>query len=109
MLTSGTKLRDLDWTSCASARCLSKRLEAIATPIVFTTLYLTERLVSDDTQRLFPRLLWNISAHTKHVVARSDLSPGGIRGILASISRLSSVRFVVLLPRPVLPSTATIR
>jgi len=113
VLMTRIQLRDLDKTSVASARCLSRRLEAIATPIVYKTLYLTERIVSDDTEKLLPNLLWNISAYTNHVVARSDLNPEGIRRILDSVQRLYSVKFVPPIapnrrfPLPVLNSSLT--
>lgn len=86
------QLRDIDTQYVSTARLLCQRFNQIAIPITYKTLVLTEKIVAQDAGQLFPQALEYISAHTHHVIARSDLDPAGIRRILERIRKLSSVR-----------------
>ncbi|TDZ38342.1 hypothetical protein C8035_v007285 [Colletotrichum spinosum] len=88
------QLREIDQRAVAAARCLSRRLEAIATPITYQTLFLNERIVAPDAESCFPNLLRNVSTFTHHVVVRSDLDSAGIRRVLDRIQRLKTVRWL---------------
>lgn len=92
ILTYMWQLRDIDTQYVSTARLLCQRFNQIAIPIAYKTLVLTERIVAQDAGQHFPRALEHISAHTNHVVARSDLDPAGIKRILERIRKLSSVR-----------------
>lgn len=87
------QLRDIDTQYVSTARLLCRRFNQIAVPIAYNTLVLTERIVAQDAGLHFPQALEHISAHTNHVVARSDLDPAGIKRILERIRRLCSVRW----------------
>ncbi|KAM0280138.1 hypothetical protein ACHAQH_004210 [Verticillium albo-atrum] len=86
-------LWDIDPSSAAASRRLSRRFEAIATPIVYHILCLNESIVSEDAEARYPNLFRNVAAHTNHVVARSNLDPVGIRSVLDRVQRLQSVRW----------------
>lgn len=92
ILTEIRQLRDIDTQYVSTARLLCQRFNQIAIPIAYKTLVLTERIVAQDAGLHFPQALEHISAHTHHVVARSDLDPAGIKRILERIRKLSSVR-----------------
>ncbi|KAF4977040.1 hypothetical protein FZEAL_6378 [Fusarium zealandicum] len=85
------QLRDIDARSLVSVRLVSKRLDAIATPIAYRFLTLNERLVAPDAERRYPHALYHISLFTNHIVIPSNLDPEGISGILSRIRRLNSV------------------
>ncbi|EFQ29474.1 F-box domain-containing protein [Colletotrichum graminicola] len=87
------QLREIDDRALAAARCLSRRFEAIATPITYRTLCLNERIVALDADSRYPNLLCNVSTYTNHVIARSDLDPDGIRRVLDRVQRLKTVRW----------------
>ncbi|KAK1987429.1 F-box domain-containing protein [Colletotrichum cereale] len=87
------QLREIDERALAAARCLSRRFEAIATPITYRTLCLNEHIVAPDADSLYPNLLRNVSTYTNHVIARSDLDPDGIRRVLDRVQRLKTVRW----------------
>lgn len=91
-LTKVCQLRDIDTQYVSTARLLCQRFNQIAIPIAYKTLVLTERIVAQDAGQHFPQALEHISAHTHHVVARSDLDPAGIKRLLERIRKLSSVR-----------------
>lgn len=95
-LTLDYQLRELDERALAAARCLSRRFEAIATPVTYRTLCLNERIVAPDAESRYPNLLRNVSIYTNHVIARSDLNPDGIRRVIDRIQRLRTVRYVLL-------------
>ncbi|EEY15850.1 conserved hypothetical protein [Verticillium alfalfae VaMs.102] len=85
-------LRDIDPPSAATSRRLSRRFEAVATPIVYHVLCLNENIVSTDAEARYPNLFRNVAAHTNHVVARSNLDPFGIKRVLDRVRRLQSVQ-----------------
>ncbi|KAF6840686.1 F-box domain-containing protein-like protein [Colletotrichum plurivorum] len=87
------QLREIDGRAVAAARCLSRRLDAIATPVTYHTLSLNERIVAPDTESRYPNLLRHVSTFTNHVVVRSDLDPDGIRRVLDRVQRLKTVRW----------------
>jgi hypothetical protein len=86
------KLRDVDLQEVARARLLSRRFDAIATPIFYRVLCLNERVIATDAESRYPGVLDHISAYTSHVVASSDLDPDGIGRVIGRIQKLSSVR-----------------
>lgn len=94
LLTDASQLREIDGRAVAAARCLSRRLDAIATPVTYHTLFLNERIVAPDTESRYPNLLRHVSTFTNHVVVRSDLDPDGIRRVLDRVQRLKTVRYV---------------
>ncbi|KAI1392192.1 uncharacterized protein F4822DRAFT_425403 [Hypoxylon trugodes] len=87
------QLRDIDSRALASARQLSRRFEAIVTPIQFETVRLNEYIIATQTETYFPRLLRNLSSFTRNVEARSDLDPINTRKVLGQIQRLSTLRW----------------
>ncbi|KAG5916233.1 hypothetical protein E4U53_004353, partial [Claviceps sorghi] len=84
-------LRFLDATAIFTVRSVSRIFDALATPIAYRRIALNEKIVQSDAQGRFSSALGHISAHTNHVLVRSNLAPGGIRRILSGITRLSSV------------------
>lgn len=86
-------LRDIDPPSAATSRRLSRRFEAVATPIVYHVLCLNESIVSTGAEARYPNLFRNVAAHTNHVVARSNLDPFGIKRVLDRVRRLQSVQW----------------
>lgn len=93
LLTKILQLREIDECALAAARCLSRRFEAIATPVTYRTICLNERIVAPDAESRYPNLLRNVSSYTNHVVTRSDLDPDGIRRVLDRVQRLKTVRY----------------
>lgn len=89
------QLRELDARSLATARLVSSQFDHLAVPIVYRQLVLTDRILSPDSERGFPRALQQIYAHANHVTVRSDLNPGRTKAFLERIHRLSTVRYVV--------------
>ncbi|KAF5512910.1 hypothetical protein CGCA056_v012407 [Colletotrichum aenigma] len=87
------QLREIDERAVYASRCISKRFDAIATPVTYQTLRLNERIVAPDAEALFPNLLRHVSTFTNHVVVRSDLDPDGIRRVLDRVQRLKTVRW----------------
>ncbi|OLN86104.1 hypothetical protein CCHL11_05215 [Colletotrichum chlorophyti] len=87
------QLREIDQRALAGTRRLSKRFEAIATPLTYQILCLNERIVAPDAELRYPNLLRNVSTYTNHVVARSDLDPDGIRRVLDRVQRLKTVQW----------------
>ncbi|KAK6066963.1 F-box domain-containing protein-like protein [Seiridium cupressi] len=86
------QLHDIDSRSLASARLLSKRFDAIITPIKYEHLRLTEQILATESQNYFPVALEKIYAHTRHVQANSDLDPRSIKRLLDRVRRLLTVR-----------------
>ncbi|KAI1339251.1 hypothetical protein F5Y15DRAFT_82906 [Xylariaceae sp. FL0016] len=86
-------LRDIDGEALAAARLLSKRFNAIAMPIKYEILRLTERILDPRSIAFIPEGLEHIHAHTRHVIATSDLDPRQTKELLDNIRRLSSVRW----------------
>ncbi|KAK9777285.1 putative F-box domain-containing protein [Seiridium cardinale] len=87
------QLHDIDSRSLASARLLSKKFDAIITPIKYEHLRLTEQILAPESQNYFPVALEKIYAHTRHVQANSDLDPRSIKRLLDRIRRLLTVRW----------------
>ncbi|KAK7946472.1 uncharacterized protein PG986_010793 [Apiospora aurea] len=88
-----THLRDLDARSLANARLLSRRFDAIVTPIKYEYLRLTERILATGTSLSLPYALQNVYRCTRHVEVASDLDPAGIKQLLGGVHRLLSVRW----------------
>ncbi|KAK8070812.1 hypothetical protein PG997_011015 [Apiospora hydei] len=88
-----THLRDLDARSLANARLLSRRFDAIVTPIKYEYLRLTERILATGTSLSLPYALQNVYRYTRHVEVASDLDPAGIKQLLGGVHRLLSVRW----------------
>ncbi|KAF5019089.1 hypothetical protein F66182_8929 [Fusarium sp. NRRL 66182] len=86
------QLREIDSHTLTSVRLVSKRFDAIATPIFYRYLALNERLIVQDAQWRYPNAFHHISRFTNHVTVRSNLEPGGIAGVLSHVRRLKSVR-----------------
>ncbi|KAH6651744.1 F-box domain-containing protein [Truncatella angustata] len=89
-------LRDVDAGSLATARLLSRRFDAIVTPIKYKFLYLSERILAPEAQAYIPDALEKIYVHTRHVQANSDLDPQNIKRLLDRIQRLSTVRWTYI-------------
>ncbi|KAI0162230.1 hypothetical protein GGR57DRAFT_489930 [Xylariaceae sp. FL1272] len=87
------RLGDIDTGSLAASRRLSRRFNAIATPIRYNTLRLTSKLLDSQRQQEFSNGLANICRHTKHIEMGSDLDPQLVKALLSKIERLSSVRW----------------
>ncbi|KAK7974239.1 hypothetical protein PG989_016087 [Apiospora arundinis] len=88
-----THLRDLDTRSLANVRLLSRRFDAIVTPIKYEYLRLTERILAPGPTLALPYALQNVYRYTHHVEVASDLDPAGIRQLLGGVQRLLSVRW----------------
>ncbi|KAI1851962.1 hypothetical protein JX266_002815 [Neoarthrinium moseri] len=87
------QLREINTMSLASARLLSKRFNAIITPIRYEHLTLTEQIIAPEAATYFPEALGRIHTLTRHVEIRSDLDPQGIQRLLSRIRRLLTVRW----------------
>ncbi|KAI1212803.1 uncharacterized protein F4807DRAFT_414548 [Annulohypoxylon truncatum] len=87
------QLRDVDSRALAGARQLSRRFEAIVTPIRFESIRLNECIISLETEKCFPRVIQSLCWFTRHVEVRSDLDPSATRGLLDRLQRLSSLRW----------------
>lgn len=90
-LTSG-KMRDVDPSSLWHLRLVSRRLNAVATPIAYRVLRMNEALLDLDAEQRYPHVFDHISAFTSQVIVRSDLEPAGIRRVLARVDRLSKIQ-----------------
>lgn len=75
-------------------RLVSRRFNDIATPIIYRSLALNQRLVALDAEIQYPNALHHIAVYTNHVVVSSNLDREGVTRILTRVRRLSSVRFV---------------
>lgn len=93
LLNLGPQLRSIDNQSLATARLLSRRLDAIAVPIKYETVRLNDRIIAPEAETAFPLALDRIYVFTRHIEARSNLDPQGIKQVLDRIQRLSSVRY----------------
>ncbi|KAF5719208.1 hypothetical protein FGLOB1_1284 [Fusarium globosum] len=82
------QLREIDSPTLTSVRLVSKRFDAIATPIAYRFLTLNESLVAPDAEQRYPKVSRHISHLTNHVTIRSNLDPTRITGILSCIKRL---------------------
>ncbi|KAI0886060.1 uncharacterized protein GGS22DRAFT_159752 [Annulohypoxylon maeteangense] len=87
------QLRDIDSRALANVRQLSKRFEAIVTPICFESIYLNERIIAPETEICFPRVIQSLCSFTRHVEVNSDLDPVATRRLLDRLQRLSSLRW----------------
>ncbi|KAI5463999.1 hypothetical protein BGZ63DRAFT_411855 [Mariannaea sp. PMI_226] len=87
------QLRDADPPSLRSVRLTSRRLNAIAIPITYRVLTLSESLVALDAEQRYPNAYNHITAYTNHVVIPGNLDPAGINRILLRILRLYSIRW----------------
>ncbi|ORY67459.1 F-box domain-containing protein [Pseudomassariella vexata] len=87
------QLRCVDARSLAVFRLLSRRFDAIITPIKYEYLCLTERIIAGQALTHFPHALEKVYVHTRHVDARSDLNPEDTKRLLNRINRLLSVRW----------------
>ncbi|KAK8102927.1 hypothetical protein PG984_016073 [Apiospora sp. TS-2023a] len=88
-----THLRDLDARSLEKARLLSRRFDAIVTPIKYEYLRLTERIIAPASSLYLPYALQKVYSYTRHVEVASDLDPAGIKQLLGGVHRLLSVRW----------------
>ncbi|KAK6207280.1 hypothetical protein LQW54_007364 [Pestalotiopsis sp. IQ-011] len=87
------QLREIDARSLAAARLLSRRFEAIITPIKYEYLSLNELIIAPQAERYLPDALEKVYKHARHVEARSDLDPRNMKRVLDRIHRLLSVRW----------------
>ncbi|KAH9905343.1 F-box domain-containing protein [Xylariomycetidae sp. FL2044] len=87
------KLRDIDSHSLSAVCLLSRRLNAIVTPIKFETLRLNERIITPQAEVYLPHSLEKVYYYTRHVVASSELDPDRIKRILDRVRRLVSLRW----------------
>ncbi|KAI0130589.1 F-box domain-containing protein [Xylariales sp. AK1849] len=87
------QLRDIDTRSLATARLLSRRFDAIITPIKYEYLRLTGRIIALRAQTYLPDALEKVYAHTRHVEIRNDLDPSSIKRLLDCLRRLSTIRW----------------
>ncbi|KAI2464744.1 hypothetical protein F4781DRAFT_55998 [Annulohypoxylon bovei var. microspora] len=87
------QLREVDSRALAGARRLSRRFEAIITPIHFEYLCLNERIIALEAETYLPRLIQSLRSFTRHVEVRSDLDLVATRRLLGKLQRLSSLRW----------------
>ncbi|KAI1378905.1 hypothetical protein F4677DRAFT_351961 [Hypoxylon crocopeplum] len=87
------QLRYIDSRALGSARQVSRRFEAIVTPILFNTTCLNQRMIAPQAETYFPRGVQNMYSLTRHVEVRSDLDPVNTRRVLDRIQRLSSLKW----------------
>ncbi|KFA45816.1 hypothetical protein S40293_08971 [Stachybotrys chartarum IBT 40293] len=86
-------MRDVDPSSLWHLRLVSRRLNAVATPIAYRVLRMNEALLDLDAEQRYPQVFDHISAFTTQVIVRSDLEPAGIRRVLARVDRLSKIQW----------------
>ncbi|KAI0395178.1 hypothetical protein F5Y17DRAFT_465878 [Xylariaceae sp. FL0594] len=86
-------LRDLDTTSVGVARRLSRRFNAIATPIRYQFLRLNEKIIAPRAAIEFPAGLANICAYTRQVTIDTTLDVELVRAFLDNIQNLSCIRW----------------
>ncbi|KAF7563851.1 hypothetical protein G7046_g276 [Stylonectria norvegica] len=87
------QLRHIDLEALQSLRLVSRRFNAIATPIFYHILTLNDSIVAPDAEQRYQTVFQHISNYTHHVVVPSYLDPSGINRILVRIRRLDSVRW----------------
>ncbi|OTB07343.1 hypothetical protein M426DRAFT_20051 [Hypoxylon sp. CI-4A] len=87
------QLRDIDKRALASTRQLSRKLEAIITPIQYETIFLNRQIIDPQSEVYFSQGLENIFSFTRHVEMTSDLDPVNTRKVLDKIQCLSSLRW----------------
>lgn len=92
------QLRDLDPEglprSLLAIRLLCRGFYQIGTPIAYHAVHLTDRVIRDDAESLFPNALKHIFVHARHVVVRSNLNRQGVKTLLDNIQKLQSVRYI---------------
>ncbi|KAI1080489.1 hypothetical protein F5B20DRAFT_570319 [Whalleya microplaca] len=88
------QLRDIDARSLATARQLSRRFEAIVTPLKFERLRLNKRIIDPEAELYYPGALQNVYLHTRHVEAGNNLNPQDIKRVLDRIQRLLSFKWL---------------
>ncbi|KAI3327141.1 F-box domain-containing protein [Xylariaceae sp. AK1471] len=85
------RLRDVDSRSLGAARLVSTRFHAIATPIRYHTLRMTQYIIAPQAETYFARGIASICAHTRHVKVDSQLNAEHVKQLLNKIERLSSI------------------
>lgn len=93
-LISYLQLRGIDYPSLFRLRRVSRRFNAIATPVVYRTLELSDRLVATDAHLAYAAAFGHIAHFTRHVVIHSGLDPVGIRRVLQRTGLISTITFV---------------
>ncbi|OTB12851.1 hypothetical protein K445DRAFT_65664 [Daldinia sp. EC12] len=86
-------LRDVDPHALANARRLSRRFEAIITPIYFESICLNEHIIDPIAELYFPGYFRNLYLFTRHVETRSNLDARSTRRVLDGVQRLCSLRW----------------
>ncbi|KAI1300486.1 F-box domain-containing protein [Xylaria venustula] len=85
------QLKYIDSRSLSAVRLVSKRLNAIATPLKYHTLQITHNIISPQAEVYFPGGIAHIRSHTRHVKVDSNLNAEYVKCLLQKIEKLSSV------------------
>ncbi|KAI0975760.1 F-box domain-containing protein [Xylaria arbuscula] len=85
------QLKYIDSRSLSAVRLVSTRLNAIATPLKYHTLQITQNIIAPQAEVYFPEGIANIRAHTRHVKVDSNLNAEYVKSLLQKIEKLSSV------------------
>jgi hypothetical protein len=88
------QLRDIDPRSLGAVRLVSTRFHAIATPIKYHTLRMTQYIIDSQAETYFAAGIAHICAHTRHVTVDSHLNAEHVKRLLNKIERLSSIRYL---------------
>jgi len=84
-------LLEIDHRAAANARRVCRRLNDIATPLVYRTVSLNKNIVSREAELSQPQALLNIFRYTVHLTIPSNLDPYWIRRILERTERLQQI------------------
>lgn len=82
----------MDARSLAASCQLSRRFDAVVSPIRYEYLRLTERICAPQAVIHFPQALDKVYVYTRHVEVPNDLDPRAVKRLLGRIHRLLSVR-----------------
>ncbi|KAI1181065.1 F-box domain-containing protein [Nemania sp. FL0916] len=84
-------LCSVDVGSLSAVRLVSTRFNAIATPMRYHTIRMTQPIINPKAEDYFPQGIANIYAHTAHVKVDSDLNAEDVKRLLDKIVKLSSI------------------
>lgn len=85
------QLQDMDTRSLSAARLVSVKFNAIATPMKYHSCRITRCIIDPRAEIVFPEVIANICAYTRHVRVDSDLDAEHVKNLLNKIERLSSI------------------
>ncbi|KAI0201834.1 F-box domain-containing protein [Astrocystis sublimbata] len=87
------QLSNIDSRSLSAVRLVSRRFNAIVTPLRYQTLLATPSIIDPRAETYFSNGVANVRAHSRHVTVNSDLNAEHVKTFLHKLQRLSSIRW----------------